>query len=78
MSIAQIDKTAIITAIPTRIVLALNDTFATVDKSSNLPIHSSPISPNRMKFKLKKVLLDILYKIKKYKNILTICSVVAT
>lgn len=33
------------TAMPTRIVLILKGTFAIVDRSSNLPIHSSPNSP---------------------------------
>lgn len=39
------------TAMPTRIVLILKGTFAIVDRSSNLPIHSSPNSPKRNKMK---------------------------
>ncbi|CAG5085278.1 Protein of unknown function [Cotesia congregata] len=40
------NTSAITTAIPTRIVLALNGTFPTVDRSSNRPMHSSPTSPD--------------------------------
>lgn len=48
------------TAMPTRIVLILKGTFAIVDRSSNLPIHSSPNSPkrNKMKKRCKQIQLD--------------------
>lgn len=64
------------TAMPTRIVLILKGTFAIVDRSSNLPIHSSPNSPkgNKMKkrcqlqtnsTKIMILILEIKKKIKK-------------
>lgn len=52
---AQIDRIAIITAKPTRIVLALNGTLAIVEKSSKRPMQPSTNSPETRQKKFIKI-----------------------